>query len=168
MFDPKTTKIVKIRKKNMLGGFLAMIFCTIVIASTIGSSLGIRNSFAQTQQVQTQQAPTIAYSSPWTTNLPSINPNSNNLHVLCSHGICDQSLDPGSRTHDNAVLGSSWTNNRPIVNANINTFQVLCSHGICDQSSDSNNRTQDNAALGSSWTNNLPSINKEEMKSILD
>jgi hypothetical protein len=143
--------------------FLAMIFCTILIASTIGSSLGIRSSFAQTQQ-----APTIAYRSPWTANLPSINPESNNLHVLCNHGICDQSLDPGSRTHDNAVLGSSWTNIRPIVNLNINTFQVLCRHGICDQSSDSNNRTQDIAKLGSSWTNNLPNINKEEIKSILD
>src|SRR5215469_1692777 len=141
MFDPKTPKIV--RKKIMGGGFLAMIFCTIVIASTIRSSLGIGNSFAQTQQVQTQQAPTIAYSSPWTTNLPSINPNINNLHVLCSHGICDQSPDHGNRTHDNAVLVSSWTNNRPTVNHNINTFQVLCRHGICDQSSNSN-RTQDN------------------------
>ena len=102
MFDPKTTKIVKIRKKR--DSFLAMLFCTILIASTIGSYLGIRSSFAQTQE-----APTIAYRSPWTTNLPGINPDTNNLHVLCSHGICDQSLDPGSRMHDNAVL--SWTDN---------------------------------------------------------
>jgi hypothetical protein len=140
-----------------------MLFCTILIASTIGSYLGIRSSFAQTQQ-----ASTIAYRSPWTTNLPGINPDTNNLHVLCSYGICDQSLDPGSRTHDNAVLSSSWTNNRPTVNPNINTFQVLCRYGICHQSSDSDNRTQDNAKLGSSWTNNLPGINKEKIKSILD
>jgi hypothetical protein len=116
MFDPKTTKIVKIRKTN-IGGFLAMIFCTIVIVSTIGSSFAIRNALAQTQQqLQTQQAPTIAYISPWTNNLPTINANSNNLQVLCGHGICDQSFDPGSRTHDNAVLSSPWTNNLPIIN----------------------------------------------------
>ena len=72
MFDPKTMRIVKIRKEKMRGGFLAMIFCAIVIASTIGSFFGIWNSFAQTQP-QTQQAPTIAYSSPWTNNLPTIN-----------------------------------------------------------------------------------------------
>jgi len=102
MFDPKST-----RKKNMRGGFLAMIFCAIVIASTIGSSFGIRNSFAQTQQqVQTQQAPTIAYNSPWTVH--TINPNINNFHVLCGHGICDQSSGLSNRRHDNAVLGSPW------------------------------------------------------------
>ena len=64
----------------------------------------------------TQQAPTIAYSSAWTNNLPTINPNSNNLQVLCGHGVCDQSFDPGSRTHDNAVLSSAWTNNLPTIN----------------------------------------------------
>ena len=34
MFDLKTTKIGKTRKKN-LGSFLAMLFCTFVIVSTI-------------------------------------------------------------------------------------------------------------------------------------
>ena len=100
MFDQKTTRIVKIRKKNLRVSFLVMIFCAIVIASTIGSSLGIRNSFAQTQpQVQTQ-APTIAYSSPWTTNQHTVNPNINNFQVLCHNGICDQSFHHGSRTQN--------------------------------------------------------------------
>ncbi|MGC2572280.1 MAG: hypothetical protein WA364_12275 [Candidatus Nitrosopolaris sp.] len=101
----------------MCASFLAMIFCAIVIASTIGSSLGIRDSFAQTQpKVQTQQTPTIAYSSPWITNHPTVNPNINNFQVLCRNGICDQSFHHGSRTHDNAVLRSPWITNHPTVN----------------------------------------------------
>ena len=144
MFDQNTTRIVKIRKKNMRGSFLAMIFCAIVIASTIGSSLGIRDSFAQTQP---QQAPTIAYSSPWTTNQPTVNPNINNFQVLCRNGICDQSFHHGSRTHHNAVLSSPWTTNQPTVNPNINNFQVLCRNGICDQSFHHGSRTHHNAVL---------------------
>jgi hypothetical protein len=47
MFDPKTTKIVKIKKKN-IGGFLAMIFCVIVIASTLGLSIQVPAGFLPT------------------------------------------------------------------------------------------------------------------------
>ncbi|MFZ0514311.1 MAG: hypothetical protein WAM14_22095, partial [Candidatus Nitrosopolaris sp.] len=85
MFYSKTTKIVKTRKKN-IGSFLAMLFCTLVIVSTIGNSFGIRNSFAQ-QQLQTQQPSTISQS-PWSNDLPT--------------------FDPGNRTH-NAVISSSQT-----------------------------------------------------------
>jgi hypothetical protein len=49
MFDSKTTKFVKPRKKRIYG-FLATLFCTLVIVSSIGSSFGIRNSFAQKKE----------------------------------------------------------------------------------------------------------------------
>ncbi|MGC1931201.1 MAG: hypothetical protein WA667_19705, partial [Candidatus Nitrosopolaris sp.] len=99
MFDSKTMKIVKKTRKKNIGSFLAMLFCTLVIVSTIGNSFGIRNSFAQEQQLQTQQPSTITFQSPW----------SNNLQALCGQGICNQSSDPGNRTHNNAVISSSQT-----------------------------------------------------------
>jgi hypothetical protein len=161
MFDPKTMKIVKMRKRN-ISGFLAMIFFTILIVSTQGS-FGLRNSFAQAQ-VQTQQTPTFAYSLPWTNNLSTLNPNINSFQVLCRHGICDQS-DPNIRTHDNTVR-SSWTNNLSTLNPNINSFQVLCRHGICDQSSNPNIGNYGNP-IRSPWTNNIPTVNQQEMKSTI-
>ena len=69
MFYTKTTKIGKTRKKN-IGSFLAMLFCTLVVVSTIGNSFGIRNSFAQ-QELQT--SPSTISESPWNNNLPSFN-----------------------------------------------------------------------------------------------
>jgi hypothetical protein len=96
MFIPITTKFVKTRKKN-IGGFLATLICTLVIISSIGSSFGIRNSFAQ--QIQTQLPSTLTYNSP----------SNNNWNVLCAHGICTpssmsasanmQTLDPRSIRH---------------------------------------------------------------------
>ncbi len=95
MFNAKTTKIVtKTRKKN-IGSFLAMLFCTLVIVSTIGNSFGIRNSFAQ-QQLQTQQPSTIS-ESPWSNNLPTFN--SGNT----------QTFDAGNTRDHNAVISSSDT-----------------------------------------------------------
>ena len=82
MFYTKTTKIGKTRKKN-IGSFLAMLFCTLVVVSTIGNSFGIRNSFAQ-QELQT--SPSTISESPW----------NNNLHVLCAHGMCNPSSQPTS------------------------------------------------------------------------
>ncbi|MGC2682838.1 MAG: hypothetical protein WA323_13310, partial [Candidatus Nitrosopolaris sp.] len=74
----ETTKTIgKTRKKN-IGSFLAMLFCTLVVVSTIGNSFGIRNSFAQ-QELQT--SPSTISDSPW----------SNNMHVLCAHGMCNPS-----------------------------------------------------------------------------
>jgi hypothetical protein len=73
MFYTKTTKIGKTRRKN-IGSFLAMLFCTLVVVSTIGNSFGIRNSFAQ-QELQTQtQPPSTISDSPWSNNLPIFNP----------------------------------------------------------------------------------------------
>jgi hypothetical protein len=78
MFASKT-KFVKTRKKRIYG-FLATLFCTLVIVSTIGNSFGIRNSFAQ--QIQREQPSTLTFSSP---------SNNNNWNVLCAHGVCNSS-----------------------------------------------------------------------------
>jgi len=107
MFDPKTMKIVKMRKRNV-GSFLAMIFFTILIVST-GGSFGLRNFFVQAQ-VQTQQGPTFA----WTNNMSTLNPNINSFQVLCRQGICDQSSGPNINNHGNPIR-SPWTNNIPTV-----------------------------------------------------
>jgi hypothetical protein len=87
MFESKTTKILRMRKKN-IGSFFAMLFCTLVLVSTIGNSFGIRNSFAQ-QELQTQQPSTLA----WSNDLPTAG---NNWHVLCGHGVCNTSSDPSN------------------------------------------------------------------------
>ena len=81
MCNLKITKKVKTTEKN-IGGFLAMLFCTLVIVITIGISFGIRNSFAQ------QQPSLLTYNSP-----------SNNLHTF----------DPGNTRDHNAVTSSSQT-----------------------------------------------------------
>jgi hypothetical protein len=83
MSDLKTTKIVKTRKKN-IGSFLAILFCTLVIIGTIGSSFAIRNSYAHAQQLQLEprQAPTIAYQSPWSNNLQVSSASSNHTHMV--------------------------------------------------------------------------------------
>jgi hypothetical protein len=87
MFDVKTTKIVRKTRKKNIGSFLAMLFCTLIIVSTIGYSFGIRNSFAQ-QELQTQQPSTIS-ESPWSNTLPT--------------------FDPGNTRDHNAVISSSQT-----------------------------------------------------------
>jgi hypothetical protein len=83
MFYTKTTKIGMTRKKS-IGSFLAMLFCTLVVVSTIGNSFGIRNSFAQ--QIQTQQPSILTYSS---------SPN-DSWKVLCAQGMCTPSSQPTS------------------------------------------------------------------------
>ncbi|MFY9796559.1 MAG: hypothetical protein WAJ93_12810 [Candidatus Nitrosopolaris sp.] len=99
MFYSKTTGTVRKTRKKNICSFLAMLFCTLVIVSTIGTSFGIRNSFAQAQQqVQTQQAqaPTIAYKSPWSNNIQISSASS--IQPLCAAGVCNQSSDPASTT----------------------------------------------------------------------
>ena len=98
MFYSKTTRTVsKTRKKN-IGSFLAMIFCTLVIVSSIGTSFGIKNSYAQVQQQQLEprQAPTVAYQSPWSNNLQVSS--ASNSQPLCKAGICNQSSGSASTT----------------------------------------------------------------------
>ena len=75
-------------RKNDIGNFLAILFCTVVILSTIGYSFGIRNSFAQ-QELQTQQQPSTVTELPWSNNLPT--------------------FDTGNTQHRNAVITSSQT-----------------------------------------------------------
>jgi hypothetical protein len=82
MFNFKTTKFVKTRKKN-IGSFLTMLFCTLVVVSTIGTSFGIRNSFAQQE---TELPSTLTYNSP----------SNNNWNILCAHGTCTPSSQPTS------------------------------------------------------------------------
>src|SRR5215467_344968 len=70
MFNSITTNILKIRKKN-IGSFLAVLFCTFIIAGTIGTSFGITNSFAHLEQQLHLVQPSIVRShSPWS-NLPT-------------------------------------------------------------------------------------------------
>ena len=64
----KARKIARRTRKKDLGSYLAMLFCTLVVVSTIGNSFEIRNSFAQ-QELQTQTQP----SSPWSNSLPVFN-----------------------------------------------------------------------------------------------
>src|SRR5215469_12796755 len=70
MFDVETTKTLRKTRKKSLGSFLAMLFCTLVILSTMGNSFGIRSSYAQQQLLLQPQHPSIlTYHSPWSNNL---------------------------------------------------------------------------------------------------
>src|SRR5215467_15478921 len=92
----KNDIVSNMRKKN-IGSFLAMVFCTLVIVSSVGTSFGIKNSYAQSQiqqqQLQPRQAPTVAYQSPWSNNL-QISSAGSNSQPLCQAGICNQSPSP--------------------------------------------------------------------------
>src|SRR5215469_4987025 len=97
MFYTKTTKIGKTRKKN-IGSFLAMLFCTLVIVSTIGTSFGIRNSYAQQElQMQTQPPSTIS-DSRWNNNLPVFNSGNMPSGNMPSGNM--QTDDPGFARHN--------------------------------------------------------------------
>ncbi len=109
MSKPNKIDIVsKTRKKN-IGTFLAMIFCTLVIVSSIGTSFGIKNSYAQAQQQQLEprQAPTVAYQSPWSNNLQVSS--ASNSQPLCKAGICSQSSSPASTTQTNSAQPTTLT-----------------------------------------------------------
>jgi hypothetical protein len=102
MSKPNSDIVSKMRKKN-IGIFLAMVFCTLVIVSSIGTSFGIKNSYAQVQQQQLvpRQAPTVAYQSPWSNNLQVSS--ASNSQPLCKAGICNQSSGPASTTQTTNV-----------------------------------------------------------------
>jgi hypothetical protein len=85
--------------------FLAMIFCTLVIVSTIGSSFST-NSFAQQQQLQ--QAPTITYKSPWNNNMPISSVGSSQP---LSNPSSTNSAQPTTQPQNTARISSSSTNN---------------------------------------------------------
>jgi hypothetical protein len=65
MFYLKTAKTVRKTRKKHICSFLAMLFCTLVIVSGIGSSFAIRNSYAQTFPTQT----------------PNLDPTTANIHM---------------------------------------------------------------------------------------
>src|SRR5215831_8926183 len=67
MFNSITTNILK----RKIGSFLAVLFCTLIIASTIGTSFGITNSFAQEQQLHLVQLSIVRSDSPWSNSLPT-------------------------------------------------------------------------------------------------
>ena len=89
--------IVSKTRKTNIGTFLAMVFCTLVLVSSIGSSFVIKNSYAQAQtqqQLELRQAPTVAYHSPWSNNLQVSS--ASNSQPLCAAGVCSQSSGPAS------------------------------------------------------------------------
>src|SRR5215467_10752298 len=114
MFFSKTLR--KTRKKNICS-FLATGFCTLFIVSSIGTSFGIKNSYAQAQQQQLapRQASTVAYQSPWNNNL-QISSAGSNSQPLCQAGICSQSSKPASTTQT--------TNADPTQIANVDPVQT--------------------------------------------
>lgn len=93
-----------------------MVFCTLVIVSSIGSSFVIKNSYAQVQQQQLEprQAPTVAYQSPWSNNLQVSS--ASNSQPLCKAGICNQSSTPASSTQTANVDPTQIANVDPTVN----------------------------------------------------
>src|SRR5215472_4430915 len=117
MFNLKPTEIVRKKRKKNIGSLLAVVFCTLVIVSSIGSSFAIRNSYAQAQQQQLapRQAPTVAYQSPWSNNL-QISSAGSNSQPLCQAGICSQSSKPASTTQT--------TNADPTQIANVDPVQT--------------------------------------------
>jgi CHASE2 domain-containing sensor protein len=95
MVNLKRTGTVRKTRKRNICSFLAVVYCTLVIASSIGTSLGIKNSYVQAQQQQQQQqqqlvprqAPTVAYQSPWSNNL-QISSAGSNSQPLFKAGTC--------------------------------------------------------------------------------
>ena len=95
MFNSITANILKIRKKN-IGSFLAVLFCTLIIASTIGTSFEITNSFAQEQQLHLVHPSIVRSDSPWSNSLPTFDA----LSLPASH------VD-NTRNHNNVAISSS-------------------------------------------------------------
>jgi hypothetical protein len=115
VLDSKTTKFVRTREERIYS-FLAALFCTLVVVSTIGTSFGIRNSFAQ--QIQTQPPSTIS-DSPWSNNLPVLN--SGNTQTgdpdFTRHHFGNESITVGPNTftsNTNLDLVHSFVSNKVV------------------------------------------------------
>jgi hypothetical protein len=128
LFDSKTRTIVRTRKKN-IGGFLAMLFCTLVIVSTVGNSL-IRNSYAQ-QELQTQQPSTLS-ESPRSNDLPTFDNGllHHNAVTSSSHTFTNsKQLDLNHSFVSNKVVGtdrfrfitSYWTTSETVRGVDVGT-----------------------------------------------
>jgi len=86
------------RKNSKIGGFLSILFCVLLVASTIGNSFGIKNSYAQTE-LQTQQPSTLSQQ-PFTLS----------QQPLCRGGICDNNTTQRNNEDPrHAVISSSQT-----------------------------------------------------------
>src|SRR5215472_2328077 len=107
MFNSITANILRIRKKN-IGSFLAVLFCTLIIVSTIGTSFGITNSFAQEQQLHLVHPSIVRSDSPWSNSLPTFDA----LSLPASH------VD-NTRNHNNVAISSSLAFTKSI-NLNLN------------------------------------------------
>src|SRR5215472_14250767 len=123
MFNSITTEILKIRKKN-IGSFLAVLFCILITASTIGTS------FAQEQQLHLVQPSIVRSDPPWSNSLPTFDAlslpashvdNTRNHNVAVSSSLAfakSKNLDLNHSFVSNKVVGpnrfrfitSYWTN----------------------------------------------------------
>src|SRR5215469_2746351 len=146
MFDLETTKTLRKTRKKNLGSFLAMLFCTLVIVSTMGNSFGIRNSYAQQQQQQqpqTQQPSILTYHSPLSNNLRNSYPQQqlqNQQPSTVANSSAQQQLQ---NQQPSTVALSPWSNN----------LQAICGHGVCSGTANSGN-TQNNHSGNTHWHNN--------------
>jgi hypothetical protein len=92
-------------KNSKNGGFLSIILCVLLIASTIGSSFGIKNSYAHAQ-LQTQQPSTLSQQP----STLSQQPLTLLQQPLCRGGICDNNAtQPNNLDPRHAVISSSKT-----------------------------------------------------------
>src|SRR5215469_1362521 len=147
MFDLETTKTLRKTRKKNLGSFLAMLFCTLVILSTMGNSFGIRNSYAQQPQLlqqQTQQPSILTYHPPLSNNLSNSS---------AQHQQQQQTQQPST-----VAYHSPWSNNLPISNSGnmSNNMQAICGHGVCSgtvPTANSGNR-QNSDSGNTRWHNN--------------
>jgi hypothetical protein len=175
MFDVETTKTLRKTRKKNLGSFLAMLFCTLVILSTMGNSFGIRNSYAQQQQqqlqLQTQQPAILTHHSPLSNNLSNSyaqqqQPQTQQPPILTYHPPLSSNLRNSSAqqqlqnqqpsTVANSSAQQQLQNQQPSTVALSpwsNNLQAICGHGVCSGTANSGN-TQNNHSGNTQWHNN--------------
>src|SRR5215469_5920207 len=191
MFDLETTKTLRKTRKKNLGSFLAMLFCTLVILSTMGNSFGIRNSYAQQQLLLQPQHPSIlTYHSPLSSNLRNSSaqqqqqqqqqqnqqPSTVTYHSPLSSNLRNSSAQQQQQNQQPSTVAyhSPWSNNLPISNSGnmSNNMQAICGHGVCSgtvptansgnrQNSDSGNTRWHNNNIVSSFLTNSFTTGKD-------
>ena len=144
-----------------------MLFCTLVILSTMGNSFGIRNSYAQ-QQLQMQHPSILTYHSPWSNPLSNSYPQQQlqmqqpsilTYHSPLSNNLSNSSAQQQPQTQQPPILTyhSPWSNNLPISNSgNMQSNNTLCGHGVCSgivPTANSGN-AQNNLSGNTRWHNN--------------
>src|SRR5215469_11049802 len=161
MFDVETTKTLRKTRKKNLSSFLAMLFCTLVILSTMGNSFGIRNSYAQ-QQLQMQQPSILTYHSPLSNPLSNSYPQQQQ----------PQMQQPSRLTYhspwSNALSNSYPQQQQPqMQQPPILTYHSPLSNNLSNSSAQQQLQTQQPPILTyhSPWSNNLPISNSGNMQS---